>query len=108
MFASHTLHHYFLSVMALSNNSVYHEIAENAVEAPTSDDRLTLLREGLQGAGTHVFLGYYLTPEEFKLEKYWMSKEGLEGTNPYGGYIMNKKWHLAEQFQKHILLFHQV
>ena len=36
------------------------------------------------------------------------SKDVIEGTNPFGGDIVNKKWSLGEEHSYHMLLFQQV
>ena len=45
-------------------------------------------------------------------EKYdtswYRSKESKAGENPYGSFMLNKKWTLEEEFNNHIFRFRQV
>ena len=53
--------------------------------------------------GKHAKPSFYLDSIELELAKHhpqgkgwYRSKEQLSGSNPYGGYLSNKKWHLNE------------
>ena len=46
--------------------------------------------------GTHAQVGTMLAKYELKMGKWHKSKEAVTGTNPYGGFLSNKKWHLNE------------
>ena len=53
--------------------------------------------------GKHAKPSFYLDSIELDLAKHhpqgkgwYRSKEQLSGSNPYGGYLSNKKWHLNE------------
>ena len=39
---------------------------------------------------------------------WYRSKEKKGGKNPFGSYMLNKKWTLEEEFNKHMLRFQQV
>ena len=39
---------------------------------------------------------------------WYRSKEKKEGKSPFGSYILNKKWTLEEEFNKHMMRFQQV
>ena len=39
---------------------------------------------------------------------WYRSKERKAGVNPFGSYMMNKKWTLEEDFNNHMLRFQQV
>ena len=54
--------------------------------------------------GTHAQVGTMLAKYELKMGKWHKSKETVTGTNPYGGFLSNKKWHLNEVNHKHLLL----
>ena len=44
-----------------------------------------------------------------KLNTSWhRSKEKKGGENPFGSFMMNKKWTLEEEFNNHMLRFQQV
>ena len=52
---------------------------------------------------------------EFELEwakdedtSWYRSKEKKGGRNPFGSYMLNKKWTLEEEFNNHMLRFQQV
>ena len=40
--------------------------------------------------------------------KWYRSKDRLGGGHPFASYMMNKKWTLEEEFNNHMLRFHQV
>ena len=66
-----------------------------------------MLREDIQGANTHVYLGILYDYEKGD-GKFHESKDVLEGTSPFGGDIINKKWSLAEEYSYHLLVIQQV
>ena len=39
---------------------------------------------------------------------WYRSKESKAGENPYGSFMLNKKWTLEEEFNNHIFQFRQV
>ena len=39
---------------------------------------------------------------------WYRSKEKKGGKSPFGSYILNKKWTLEEEFNKHLMRFQQV
>ena len=47
---------------------------------------------------------------DYELEwgKWYRSRERKTGLNPFGSYMMNKKWTKEEQFNNHMLRFQQV
>ena len=71
------------------------------------DGYLKMMIDGILVANTHVYLGT-LDDYDRTLGRFHESKDVLEGTNPFGGDILNKKWSLAEEYSYHLLLFHQV
>ena len=40
--------------------------------------------------------------------KWYRSKEGLGEDHPCASYMVNKKWALEEEFNNHLMRFHQV
>ena len=40
--------------------------------------------------------------------KWYRSKERKGGLNPFGSFMLNKKWTLEEEFNNHMLRFQQV
>ena len=77
-----------------------------------------MLKENVTENGTHVYLtnvidGKFKIPQtDFKrhntLDDFYISKEELNGTSPWGGWIMNKEWPLQEELNMHILWYQQV
>ena len=50
----------------------------------------------IQTKGTHAFVYSYLEPWQLELGKWWRSTENIPGLQPYGGFMVRKKWHLGE------------
>ena len=40
--------------------------------------------------------------------RWYRSKEKKGGENPFGSYMLNKKWSFEEEFSNHMLRFQQV
>ena len=40
--------------------------------------------------------------------RWYRSKEKLTGDNPFGSFMLNKKWTLEEELNNHMLRFNQV
>ena len=49
-----------------------------------------------------------LWPEYLGFGKWHRSKEKKGGVNPFGSFMINKKWTLVEEFNNHMLRFQQV
>ena len=78
----------------------------------------------IQSENTHVFLGdfdalTYWCGEcgkdfkeyenvDYQQSDYYSSTEVLEGSNPYSGNILNKRWTHGDEYNHHLLLFSQV
>ena len=58
--------------------------------------------------GSSVVQGSFLWEYELRLGKWHRSKDRKGGQNPFGSYLMNKKWTMEEEFTKHMLHFQQV
>ena len=71
------------------------------------DTFLKMVREDIQGANIHVNLGILYDDEKGDGEFHEI-KDVLEGSNPYIGDILNKKWSLAEEYSYHLLVIQQV
>ena len=50
----------------------------------------------IQEKGTHANVYSYPTPDDLQLGKWWRSTENIPGLQPYGGFMVRKKWHLGE------------
>ena len=115
---------FYVDHLAQSDDKLYRDLASITVVAEDYAELWDLIENGVQGAATHVYLNSYL--DEFRWEWDWVdgkwiycpdlkdfgeyhfSQEVLSGFHPYGGYIVNKYFHLKEQLAKHILLHQQV
>ena len=62
-----------------------------------------ILRDGSSVVEVGMLPGYYLN-----LGKWHRSKDKKGGYNPFGSYMMNKKWALEEEFNNHMMRFQQV
>ena len=94
---------YYLYLLQTSTNPVYQQLAQITVVPKDAEELNTILEEGVQSAGTHVYLTNDLWPDQAG------SKDKLEGKNPFhGGWIINKKWPLKDKLNQHILLYNQV
>ena len=58
--------------------------------------------------GNSVFQTSIMYEDELWLGKWHRSKERKTGFHPFASYMMNKKWTLEEEFNKHMLRFQQV
>ena len=52
--------------------------------------------------------GYELDYAKDYNTRWYRSKDKLGGDNPFGSYMMNKKWTVEEEFNNHMLRFQQV
>ena len=104
---------YWKPFLLQSSNPVYQKLGEIVIVPKDYDQHEKMLRE-VQGSNTHVYLGQfsfvvnYISWDGSISGKYHESKEVLEGTNPFVGDIVNKKWSLSEEYSYHYLLFQQV
>ena len=103
---------YFVQFLAQSDNSLYQQLANISVISPWYyehwDEHITLLKNGVQENGTHVFLTNGLWPKEKELGRWHYSQELLEGQSGYAGWYVNKKYHLSNELSKHMLIYAQV
>ena len=60
------------------------------------------------GNGTSVFEAGFMYSQELVLGKWHRSNERKCGKHPFASFMMNKKWTLEEEFNKHMLRFQQV
>ena len=58
--------------------------------------------------GDSVYEAGWLYYEFLKLGKWKRSKEMKDFHNPFGSFMLNKKWTLEEEFSNHMLRFQQV
>ena len=63
---------------------------------------------GVVKTGTSVLENGLLYSVYLVHGKWHRSKDRKGGENPFGSYMMNKKWTLEEEFNNHMLRFHQV
>ena len=58
--------------------------------------------------GSSVVETGFLYDYMLELGKWYRSKDRRIGENPFGSYLMNKKWTMEEEFNIHMLRFQQV
>ena len=66
------------------------------------------LQDWIIGNGSAVAERTFLYDYELEWGKWHRSKERKCCANPFGSYMLNKKWTLEEEFNNHILRFQQV
>jgi hypothetical protein len=89
-----------------SSNPVYQKLGEIIVIPKDYDTVNKLVKEGIQGENTHVYLGWLSS--SFFDGKFHKSNQVLEGNYPFTVDILNKKWSLAEEYSYHLLVIQQV
>ena len=72
-----------------------------------------MLEDKIMRTGSSVREFAFLRKKEKDLAKkynttWYRSKERKGGKNPFGSYLINKKWTLEEEFNNHMLRFQQV
>ena len=77
------------------------------------DEEDMLVQDRVLDRGSAVYEVAYLYGHQKELAKkynttWYRSKERKGGKNPFGSYLMNKKWNLEEEFNNHMLRFQQV
>ena len=58
--------------------------------------------------GSSVYQVSYLSSSRLQWGKWHRSKETMGSKNPFGSFMLNKKWTLEEEFTNHMLRFQQV
>ena len=58
--------------------------------------------------GSSVFQVSFLPDFILEWGKWHRSKDRKSGENPFGSYLMNKKWTMVEEFNNHMMKFQQV
>ena len=91
-----------------SDNSFYQQLAAITVLTKNSNEMFDILKNSVLGNGTRVYLTSGLWESEKELGRYHFSQELLEGDTGYGGWFINKKYHLSNELAKHILIYLQV
>ena len=68
-----------------------------------------LIFEKVLSKKTHVWIINYIPRAEYlPYEAFHISRDTVDGTDPWFNWIANKKWSLKENLEKHILRFQQV
>ena len=65
------------------------------------------VKEGVMN-GSSVYQVSYMSKSRFTWGKWHKSKDTMGGKNPFGSFMLNKKWTLDEEFTNHMLRFQQV
>ena len=66
-----------------------------------------LVKDSVVNGSSVVEVGYLLTSWK-KYGKWHRSREVKAGENPFGSFMLNKKWTLEEEFNNHMLRLRQV
>ena len=98
-----------VDVMARSDDKLYQDLASITVIPKGELEFWYLMRDGVHGSETHVYLGARIWGYMLKWGNlYHISKEVLEGRLNYNFWIENKHFRLSQQLAKHLLIFQQV
>ena len=99
---------YYIDFLKSSANPLYRQLAEIAINPKNNEERLNLMNELILKDGTSVYIADRIDPDELDPADFYLSKDVLEGMDPYVVWIVNKKWSLSEKLAQHILIFQQV
>ena len=100
---------WFVDLLARSDNPLYQQLANITVVPKDLNEMLFVyIQYGVQGNGTHVYLGNDVCCGMNFWGQYHISQEVIAGVPTYGGWIVNKLFHLNDQLAKHLLLYRQV
>ena len=100
-----------VEIMKNSPSNITRELAERTIVCKDWEecDNVTvgLIQEAVKTGSSVVEVGI-LWPEYWEFGKWHRSKEKKGGDHPFASYLLNKKWTLEEEFNNHLLRFHQV
>ena len=105
---THDYGQYYIDFLRSSANPLYRHLAEIAINPKNREEKLKLMKERILRDGTSVYISAIIKPDELDPADFYFSKDVLEGWNPYGVWIVNKKWPLSEKLAQHILIYQQV
>ena len=71
------------------------------------DESEEMCKDAVRSGSAVVECGY-MYDYELAWGKWYRSKERKGGINPFCSYMINKKWTLDEEFNNHMMRFHQV
>ena len=97
----------FINFFKDSPNPLINTLADKIIVAEDLDDWRKLFKDGIQRDNTHAYLGI-IRESAYSYGKYYYSKEVIEGTHPYAGGIMNKKWPHLDNYNSHLIYYQQV
>ena len=101
--------HVWKDFLKSSANPNYPKLAEKIIVPKDYNEWLNNVTERILKDGTSVQLASAIPPKAgLDPADFYKSKDILEGDNPYGVWIVNKKWPLSEKLAQHILLFQRV
>ena len=92
-----------------SDNPTYRKLAE-LMDVPSNETEMRKwLVEDVLGAGTRVYMSNTPLPDvEFYLGDYYYSKSLVGGVSPWYHWVINKKWHLNDELNEHLIRWQQV
>ena len=100
---------YWINFFKDSPNPLINLLADRIIVAKDWDEYYKMFKVGIQHDNTHAYLGFISEDDvEYSYGKYYFSKEVMEGTNPYGGGIINKKWPHLDNYNRHLIYYQQV
>ena len=105
---------YYYDFLAQSDNPLYQQLSNITIISPSSAEHVdwtaydNLIKFGILGNATHVYLAGALYKEDYTFGRFHFSKEVMEGESPYANWYINKKYHLSNDLAKHILIYQQV
>ena len=99
---------HYIDFLKKSANPLNRQLAEITIKPKGVEERLNLIKERILKVGTSVYIFHEMNPDELDTADFYISKDVLEGLDPYVGWIVNKKWPLSEKLAQHIFIYQQV
>ena len=98
----------YKNLLQKSSNKATKKLGENVLF--TEEFQPTgLIFEKVLSEKTHAWITSYITcSDTLPYENFHISRDTIDGTNPWFVWIMNKKWSHKESLERHILYFQQV
>ena len=104
--------YYIKDFLSQSPNPLFQQLGEMTVVPTDYEEFIRMIKEQIQGANTHVLMtllhDYDYESSGFIKSDFHKSKDYLEGNNPFGVNILNKKWEHSAAYDHHLLLYTQV
>ena len=98
----------WVKILKNSPSSITRTLAERTTVCKDWDECNKRLIPGAVKTGSSVVEVGILWPQYLELGRWHRSRDRKGGINPFGSYMLNKKWTLNEEFNNHMLRFQQV